>query len=69
LLYFERQINKVNRKYSEKSGALSFSISPTRFKISDIGIKHIKEFQSFNFNSYEDRVKLGQELINKAYNE
>ena len=24
---------------------------------------------AFNFNSYEDRVKLGQELINKAYNE
>jgi hypothetical protein len=37
--------------------------------INDIMKEHFNDGKSFNFKNYEDRVKLGQEMIKKAHNE
>jgi hypothetical protein len=59
--------NNLNSIISGINDLMSGSLGPGAVK--DVMKDSFNGGKSFNFKSYEDRVKLGQELIKKAHNE
>ena len=57
----------LNAIISGINDLMSGSLGPGQVK--DVMKEHFSGGKSFNFGSYDDRVKLGQELIKKAHNE
>jgi hypothetical protein len=59
--------NDLDSIISGINDLMSGSLGPDAVK--DVMKEHFNGGKSFNFKSYENRVKLGQELIKKAHNE
>ena len=59
--------NDLKEIMSEINELMSSSVGPGDVK--DVMKEHFNGGKSFNFGNYDDRVKLGQELMNKAHND
>ena len=59
--------NDLNSIIENINGLMSNPLGPGAVK--DVMKEHFDGGKSFNFKNYEDRVKLGQELIKKLHNE
>lgn len=59
--------NDLNSIIGEINGLMTNPLG--KGEIKDVMKEHFNGGKSFNFKNYDDRVKLGQELIKKAHND